>query len=129
MMFNTNSIPNVHQSLIDDGLVYCRLKLLLVVQVKERLFKVKKDHMAPKLHKQTLKKIKDLKPKVEEVLAKLANAKWGWEEGKDGGLMKKKLEYEKELKSFKENDPVALSNLEKELKLLMHADFSLLYIL
>ena len=56
--------------------------------------------MAQKQHKQTLKQIKDLKPKVGEALAKLANAKWGREEGKDGGLIKKKSEYEKELESF-----------------------------
>jgi DNA-binding transcriptional regulator YhcF (GntR family) len=127
---NANSIPDVHQSLIDDGLVE-----------KEKIagsnycwsFKAKKDRMAQKQHEQTLKQIEDLKPKVEEASAKLADAKRGREEGEDGGesrakklarlaeLTKKKLEYEKELESLKENDPAALADLEKELKLVTHA--------
>jgi DNA-binding transcriptional regulator YhcF (GntR family) len=127
---NANSIPDVHQSLIDDGLVE-----------KEKIggsnycwsFKAKKDRMAQKLHEQTLKQIEDLKPKVEEASAKLADAKRGREEGEDGGesrakklarlaeLTKKKSEYEKELESLKENDPAALADLEKELKLVTNA--------
>jgi predicted transcriptional regulator len=127
---NANSIPDVHQSLIDDGLVE-----------KEKIggsnycwsFKAKKDRMAQKEHEQTLRQIQELKPKVEEASAKLADAKRGREEGEDeengrakkltrpAEVAKKKNEVEKELESLKENDPAALADLEKELKLVRSA--------
>ena len=126
---NSNSIPDVHQSLIDDGLVE-----------KEKIggsnycwsFKAKKDRMAQKAHEQTLKQIEDLKPKVEEAAAKLADAKRGREEiegdGEDGNkeetrasklarlsdLQKKRQTVEAELEQLKQNDPAALADLEKE---------------
>jgi predicted transcriptional regulator len=126
----TNSIPDMHQSLIDDGLVE-----------KEKIggsnycwsFKAKKDRMAQKEHEQTLRQIQELKPKVEEASAKLADAKRGREEGEDEengrvkklarlvDVAKKKKEVEKELESLKENDPAALADLEKELKLVRSA--------
>ncbi len=79
--------------------------------------------MAQKEHEQTLKQIEDLKPKVEEASAKLADAKRGREGGEDGGesrakklarlaeLTKKKSEYEKELESLKENDSAVIARL------------------
>jgi len=128
---NANSIPDIHQSLIDDGLVE-----------KEKIggsnycwsFKAKKDRMAQKHHEETLKQIEELKPKVEEASAKLADAKRGREEGDDDNgesraqklarlqeLTKKKSEYEQELEGLKENDPAALADLEKEYKLVLEA--------
>ena len=128
---NANSIPDVHQSLIDDGLVE-----------KEKIggsnycwsFKAKKDRMAQKQHEEVLKRIEELKPKVEEASAKLADAKRGREEGEDQGgesrasklirlaeLTKKKEQFEKELGSLKENDPAALADLEKEYQLVKSA--------
>jgi DNA-binding transcriptional regulator YhcF (GntR family) len=132
---NANSIPDVHQSLVDDALVE-----------KEKIggsnycwsFKAKKDRMAQKQHEQTLQVIQDLKPKVEEASAKLADAKRGREETpeeEEGGggetrakklarlseLAKRKVQVETELDSLKENDPAALADLEKELKLVTGA--------
>jgi DNA-binding transcriptional regulator YhcF (GntR family) len=132
---NANSIPDVHQSLVDDALVE-----------KEKIggsnyswsFKAKKDRMAQKQHEQTLQVIQDLKPKVEEASAKLADAKRGREETpeeEEGGggetrakklarlseLAKRKVQIESELDSLKENDPAALADLEKELKLVTGA--------
>ena len=127
---NSNSIPDVHQSLIDDGLVE-----------KEKIggsnycwsFKAKKDRMAQKAHEQTLKQIEELKPKVEEASAKLADAKRGREEVEGAEetrasklarldqLSKKKAAIEAELEALKENDPAALADLEKELKLVTSA--------
>lgn len=129
---NANSIPEIHQSLIDDGLVE-----------KEKIggsnycwsFKAKKDRMAQKTHQQTLQQIQDLKPKVEEAAAELADAKRGREETTTdednesrasklkrlGELSKKRIAMEAELESLKENDPAALADLEKELKLVTEA--------
>mmetsp|Transcript_106470 Transcript_106470/g.159257 ORF Transcript_106470/g.159257 Transcript_106470/m.159257 type:complete len:211 (+) Transcript_106470:128-760(+) len=127
---NSNSIPDVHQSLIDDGLVE-----------KEKIggsnycwsFKAKKDRMAQKTHEQTLKQVEELKPKVEEASAKLADAKRGREEvegaeetrasklARLGQLSKKKAAIEAELETLKANDPAALADLEKELKLVTSA--------
>lgn len=131
---NANSIPEIHQSLIDDGLVE-----------KEKIggsnycwsFKAKKDRMAQKTHQQTLQQIEELKPKVEEAAAQLADAKRGREEevsedSEQGesrvsklkrleDLSKKRTALEAELESLKENDPAALADLEQELKLVTEA--------
>ena len=140
---NANSIPDIHQSLVDDGLVE-----------KEKIggsnycwsFKAKKDRVAQKAHQQTLDLIQELKPKVEEASAQLADAKRGREEddgttttaeegdgdkGASGGraaklrrmaeLEKVKTQIQAELDSLKENDPAALADLEKELKLVTEA--------
>jgi hypothetical protein len=108
-------------------------------------FKAKKDRMAQKQHESTLQQIESLKPKVEEANAKLADAKRGREddleeEEQDGQssssstttlratklarlatFAKQKTEYETQLTSLKENDPAALADLEKELKLVREA--------
>jgi hypothetical protein len=150
---NANSIPEIHQSLVDDALVE-----------KEKIggsnycfsFKAKKDRVAQKAHQQTLDVIQELKPKVEEASADLADAKRGREEedgttsattaageggagdgdkantsGGAGGraaklrrmteLEKRKTAIQAELDSLKENDPAALADLEKELKLVIGA--------
>jgi len=122
------SIPDVHQSLIDDGLVD-----------KEKIggsnycwsFKSKKDYMTQKNHQATLDAIQELKPKVEEAMAQLADVKRGREED-DIGTRTKQLQQlkdmtqrrsalEAEIESLKENDPSALSDLEKEFQLVTQA--------
>ena len=137
---NANSIPDIHQSLVDDGLVE-----------KEKIggsnycwsFMAKKDRVAQKMHQQTLDVIQELKPKLEEALAQLADAKRGREEEDDveegngdkessgagraaklrrmAELEKRKTQLQAELESLKENDPAALADLEKELKLVTEA--------
>mmetsp|Transcript_29142 Transcript_29142/g.70370 ORF Transcript_29142/g.70370 Transcript_29142/m.70370 type:complete len:219 (+) Transcript_29142:95-751(+) len=135
---NTQTIPDIHQSLVDDALVdkqkisgtnYCWS------------FKSKKDRMAQKQHKATLEQIEALQPRVEEAKAKLADAKRGREEDEEGGgekdgdqentraaklaklstLSQKKAALEQQLQSLKENDPAALANLEKEYQLVRDA--------
>lgn len=128
---NANSIPDVHQSLVDDALVD-----------KEKIsgsnycwsFKAKEDRMAQKKHEETLAQIEELKPKVEEASANLADAKRGREEGGNeeessrpqkllrlAELTKKKAEFEREFEAVKDMDPAALADLEKELKLVTSA--------
>ena len=120
----SNAIPDVHQSLVDDGLVD-----------KEKIggtnyywsFPAKKDRKAQLDHEKTVKLTAELKTKVEEASAKLSDAKRGREEDEEGSrakklarlseLAKQKLEMEKELETLKENDPAALADLEKELSL------------
>ena len=142
----SGSIPDVHQSLVDDGLVE-----------KEKIggcnyfwsFKSKKDYMAQKTHQATLDAIQELKRKVEEASAQLADAKRGREDdndndepsqllqGEGGGgagrgrraiklqrvaeLAQRKLVLEAELEALKENDPSAMADLEKELQLVTQA--------
>lgn len=91
--------------------------------------------MAQKAHEGTLKLIEDLKPKVEEASAKLADAKRGREddESEEGEssrakkltrlaeLAKQKTDLQNQLTSLKENDPAALADLEKEYKLVKEA--------
>lgn len=148
---NTNSFPDIHQGMIDDGLVE-----------KEKIggsnffwsFKAKKDRMAQIQHEKTLKLIEELKPRVAEAEARLSDAKRGREEDDDeekeeefsGGENKndnrkpavtterrakklarlaelgtQKAAFEKELEKLKENDPAALADLEKELQLVTQA--------
>ena len=148
---NANSIPEIHQSLVDDGLVE-----------KEKIggsnycwsFKAKKDRMAQKAHQQTLDMIQELKPQVEEASAQLADAKRGREEeqetpvegaaeskGEEGSaeassssstgradklrrlaeLEQRKTKVLAELETLKENDPAALADLEKEFQLVTAA--------
>ena len=108
-------------------------------------FKAKKDRMAQIQHEQTLKIIEELKPRVAEAKARLSDAKRGREDdnGEDEAaaeekserttgtrakklarlteLGKQKASLEKELDKLKENDPAALADLEKELKLVTQA--------
>lgn len=124
---NANSIPDVHQSLVDDGLVE-----------KEKIggsnycwaFKAKTDRLAQKEYQKTLALIQQLKPQVEEASAQLADAKRGREDDSDDRASKlrrlveletRKTKLQAELEVLKENDPAALADLEKELKLVTEA--------
>ena len=111
-------------------------------------FKAKKDRMAQIEHEKTLKHIDELKPKVAEAEARLADAKRGREDDNEEDesaseektdetnvstgsrakklarlteLGKQKASLEKELEKLKENDPAALADLEKELQLVTQA--------
>ena len=163
---NANTIPDIHQSLIDDGLVD---KAKIGGSNYFWSFKAKKDRMAQIQHEKTLKLIEELKPQVTEAANKLADAKRGREDEPDdeerneaegatdekpnglvthngvdgedaadgatkrnnrdaGGSRAKKLArlaelakarvaLEQELEMLKENDPAALADLQKELRL------------
>jgi DNA-binding transcriptional regulator YhcF (GntR family) len=118
---NANSIQQVHDGLLGDGLVE-----------KQKIggsnffwsFKAKRERMAQIQHHNTLKLIEELKPKLEEAKANLADAKRGREdeEEPDGNsrakklarlaeLSKEKAALESELASLRENDPAALADL------------------
>ena len=81
-------------------------------------------------HEKVLEDIEIAKTRITEAEAKLSDAKRGRED-EDGErakklarleeLKKEKVSMEAELKSLKENDPQALANLEKELKLVTEA--------
>ena len=125
---NANSIPEIHQSLLDDNLVE-----------KEKIggsnyfwsFPAKQDRLAQIQLEQTLADIQQLKTKVEEAKAKLADAKRGREEDEEGTrakklarlseLQKRKQSMESELESLQDNDPARLADLEKELQLVTAA--------
>jgi Leucine zipper with capping helix domain/Mnd1 HTH domain len=136
----TNSIADVNNALVDDGLVD-----------KEKIsganyywsFPAKKDHMAQVEHRATLVEIEKLKVQAEQAACKLADAKRGREDtattttttiDEGGGenqeknsrpkklarlaeMAREKAALETELDSLKENDPAALADLQKELKL------------
>ena len=81
-------------------------------------------------HEKTLEEMDALKEKVTEAEAKLADAKRGREddEGERANKLQKlkdlateKKAMVEELESLKENDPQALADLEKELKLVTEA--------
>jgi len=137
---NVNSIADIHQGLIDDALVE---KAKIGGSNFFWSFKAKKDRMAQIQHEKTLKVIEEIKPNVAEAEARLSDAKRGREdydeetsEGEKGSsstgsrakklarltdLEKQKVALEKELEKLKENDPAALADLEKELKLVTQA--------
>jgi len=123
----TIRVADINNSLVDDGLVD-----------KEKIggsnffwsFPGKKDRMLQLEHENVMSEIELAKTKITEVEAKLADAKRGRED--EGGDREKKLArleelksekkvMEKELESLKENDPQALADLEKELKLVTEA--------
>jgi DNA-binding transcriptional regulator YhcF (GntR family) len=120
---NTNSIQQIHDGLVDDGLVD-----------KQKIggsnffwsFKGKKDRQAQIQHQETLKLIEELKPKLEEAKATLADAKRGREDNEEDNddensranklarlaeLSMEKAALEKELEGLRENDPAALADL------------------
>ncbi|VEU41272.1 unnamed protein product [Pseudo-nitzschia multistriata] len=148
---NANSIPDIHQGMIDDALVE---KTKIGGSNYFWSFKAKKDRAAQVRYETTLKAIEELKPRVAEAEARLADAKRGREEDddgdgresgsseKDGGdegsgavpvrgrakklarleeLGKEKAALQTELDKLKENDPATLADLEKELKLVTQA--------
>jgi len=124
---NQGTIADVNQTLVDDGLVD-----------KEKIggsnyfwsFPGKKDRMMQLQHTKNLSSIEELKKKISEAEAQLADAKRGRED-EDGERAKKlaklaELENAKksaleELEKLKENDPQAMADLEKELQLCKEA--------
>jgi len=124
---NQGTIADVNQTLVDDGLVD-----------KEKIggsnyfwsFPGKKDRMMQLQHTKNLSSIEELKKKITEAEAQLADAKRGRED-EDGERAKKlaklaELENAKksaleELEKLKENDPQAMADLEKELQLCKEA--------
>lgn len=120
-------MADINNSLVDDGLVD-----------KEKIggsnffwsFPGKKDRMLQLEHEKMIGEIEVSKTKIAEAEAKLADAKRGRED-EDGErpkklarleeLKKMKQSMESELEALKENDPQALADLEKELKLVTEA--------
>ena len=120
-------VVDINTSLVDDGLVD-----------KEKVggsnfffsFPGKADRQLQLDHERTLVEIESAKKAAADAQSKLADAKRGRED-EDGERAKKllrlvELEKEKtklsaELDSLKENDPQALADLEKELKLVTEA--------
>lgn len=121
-------VVDVNQSLVDDGLVD-----------KEKIggsnffwsFPAKKDRLMQIQHEKTLESIEDLTKKVQEATSRLQDAKRGREENDEGERASKlarlqeiaaeRKKLEAELETLKENDPQALADLEKELKLVTEA--------
>jgi len=141
---NANSIPDIHQGMIDDALVE---KAKIGGSNYFWSFKAKKDRMAQIQYEKTLTLIDELKPRVAEAEARLSDAKRGREDDAEeeeekseetqmnevgtgsrakklarlSELGKQKASLEKELEKLKENDPAALADLEKELQLVTQA--------
>lgn len=125
---NQNTIADINQSLVDDGLVD-----------KEKIggsnyfwsFPAKKDRMKQLAHEETLRGIERVRSQTSDAQAKLADAKRGREEDESGERAKKlarlselattRKAVEAELEKLKENDPQAIADLEKELKLVKEA--------
>lgn len=116
-------VADINQSLVDDGLVD-----------KEKIggsnyfwsFPAKADRLMQIRHEQVLAGIETSKRTVAEANVRLSDAKRGREDD-DGerltkltrlaDLQKERRAAEDELETLKENDPQALADLEKELKL------------
>jgi hypothetical protein len=132
---SAGSIQEIHDGLVDEGQVE---KLKIGGSNYFFSFKGKKDRMDQIKYQETLKRIEELKPKVAEAAANLADAKRGREEnindingnddstesnGENGGgtrarklarlseLAKEKAEFERELEALKQNDPAAIADL------------------
>ena len=124
----SGAILDIHQSLIDDGLID---KEKIGGQNYFWSFPTKKDYKAQLDHTNIVKKTTELKAKIQDATTKLDNAKRGREEDEQGGRAKKlqrlselatlKSAMLAELDTLKENDPAALANLEKEYKLVRQA--------
>lgn len=121
---NQNTIADVNQSLVDDGLVD-----------KEKIggsnyfwsFPAKKDRLDELAHEENKSKIENIELGIQRAEARLADAKRGREEDESGeraGKMARRSELSKalaaanaELERLKQNDPREIANLEKELAL------------
>lgn len=96
-----------------------------------RSFPAKKDRQNQLAHEETLRKIEKLKTDLQEAEAKLADAKRGREDDEEGTRarkMQRRAELKKEIETanaelskLKQNDPQAIADLEKELKLVKEA--------
>mmetsp|Transcript_4471 Transcript_4471/g.8585 ORF Transcript_4471/g.8585 Transcript_4471/m.8585 type:complete len:208 (-) Transcript_4471:263-886(-) len=124
---NAGTVVDINTALVDDGLVD-----------KEKIggsnyfwsFPGKKDRQLQISHEETLAEIERAKTRLADAQSRLADAKRGRED-EDGERAKKlarmvELEKEKkdlttELEALKENDPQALADLEKELRLVKEA--------
>lgn len=139
-----DSIVDVNNSLVDDGLVD---KEKISGANYFWSFPAKKDHMAQVEHRATLTEIEKLKLQAEQVACKLADAKRGREDttstttgeaaaeqpdqessisstmsrpkklARLAEMARETTALQTELASLKENDPAALADLQKELKL------------
>ena len=140
---NANSIVDINQALCDDNLVDTDK---IGGSKYFWSFPAKADRLKQLEHEETVRKIEALKGEIKEAEVKLADAKRGREEeedGEDGGeegqdgepkpktraakmarrseLVKSVTEKTAELEKLKENDPQAIADLEKELKLVTEA--------
>jgi Protein predicted to be involved in meiotic recombination len=126
-LFLTDRVVDINTALVDDGLVD-----------KEKIggsnyfwsFPGKKDRQLQISHENTLAEIERAKARVAEAQSRLADAKRGREDenGERAKKLARMVELEKEKKELtaelgmlKENDPQALADLEKELKLVKEA--------
>jgi DNA-binding transcriptional regulator YhcF (GntR family) len=132
---SSGSIQEVHDGLVEEGRVE---KVKISGSNYFFSFEGKKDRMDQIKHQETLKRIEELKPKVAEASANLADAKRGREETvsnesneeatenvENGGggesrakklvrladMAKEKVELERELEALKQNDPAAIADL------------------
>ena len=127
ILFLLSRVIDINNSLVDDALVD-----------KEKIsgsnffwsFPGKRDRLLQLEHEQILSDIESSKTKIVEAEAKLADAKRGREDedgerakklARLGELRQEKEKMQVELESLKENDPQALADLEKELKLVVEA--------
>ncbi len=137
---NANSIIDVNQSLCDDNLVDTDK---IGGSKYFWSFPAKADRMRQLEYEETVKKIESLKGGITEAEVKLADAKRGREEETTEGApedgeeqkpitraakMARRSELSKsvaaktaELEKLKENDPQAIADLEKELRLVSEA--------
>mmetsp|Transcript_8336 Transcript_8336/g.12610 ORF Transcript_8336/g.12610 Transcript_8336/m.12610 type:complete len:223 (+) Transcript_8336:117-785(+) len=138
---NANSIIDINQSLCDDNLVDTEK---IGGSKYFWSFPAKADRMRQLEHEETVRKIEVLGKDIVEAEVKLADAKRGREEEEEGGngdggeegekpmtraakmarrseLVKSVAEKTAELDKLKENDPQAIADLEKELKLVTEA--------
>ena len=121
------SIVEINQSLVDDGKVD---KKKIGGSNYFWSFPAKENRLKQIKYEKTLQDIEATKVKVEEASARLADARRGREDD-DGErakklariseLAKEKTALQTELEALKENDPQALADLEKELKLVTEA--------
>lgn len=120
-------MADINKALVDDGLVD---KAKIGGANYFWSFPAKKDRMMQSQHKERLETMEQLKVQVQEATAQLADAKRGREDTEGdrptklqrlAEIAKEKSQVEQELEKLKENDPQALANLEKELKLCTEA--------
>lgn len=124
---NSGTVADINTALVDDGLVD-----------KEKIggsnyfwsFPGKKDRQLQISHEETLAEIERAKARLAGAQSRLADAKRGREDenGERAKKLARMVELEKEKKELtaefdmlKENDPQALADLEKELKLVKEA--------
>jgi multidrug resistance efflux pump len=127
VLSRVRSVADVNTALIDDGEVD---KAKIGGSNYFWSFPAKKDRVMQLQHQERLETIETLKVHVQEATGKLADAKRGREDsGDDRATKLQRLDQiakdttaiQQELEILKENDPQALADLEKELKLCTEA--------